>query len=420
MLQAMFNGVSAIGATQSDMNVIGNNIANVDTTAFKSSQVTFEDELSQTIQGTNSPTNGGGATNPIQVGLGVKVGSISVQEAQGSLSSTSNPTDMAIQGNGYFMTASSTGSINYQRDGHFAINSAGNLVDDSTGDPVLGYPADSTGNINTATTVTPTSKISVPIGSLTTAQASSNVNYSGNLDSGTTNPTSYTRSVNVYDSLGNTQTVTVAFTPSATTPDTWTWAATPTTLSAGTAMGAPTGVVNQGTITFNSNGVETGSTGGLQLTSTQGTTPENIALNFSGTTQLAQSSTLAPSTQDGYGSGTLQSFTVSNTGVVTGVFSNGQALALGQVALANFANPDGLNSIGNNQFQTTANSGVAQVSEANANGLGTISAGYLEQSNVDLATELTNMIVTERSFQANTKVVSTVDSMLSDLIQMKQ
>jgi flagellar hook protein FlgE len=184
-------------------------------------------------------------------------------------------------------------------------------------------------------------------------------------------------------------------------------------------MAAPTGTTNQGTITFNSSGKETSSTGTLALTSTTAN-PSNVTLNFGGATQLAQTSSLAPSTQDGYPTGTLESFTVGASGIITGVFSNGESLNLGQLAMANFSNPAGLSSIGNNQYSMTNVSGVAQISTANSTGMGAISAGYLEQSNVDLATELTNMIVTERSFQANTKVVSTTDDMLNDLIQMKQ
>jgi len=215
----------------------------------------------------------------------------------------------------------------------------------------------------------------------------------------------------------------------ASDPNSWTWTAASSNLSSGTSLTTPSGPtvanptaanINQGTVTFNTNGIETGSTGTLQLQSTNSTTPQNVSLNFGGATQLSQSSSLAPSTQDGYPTGTLQSFTVGSSGTITGVFSNGESLSLGQLALANFSNPAGLSSIGNNQYSETNVSGVAQVGTANSTGLGSISAGYLEQSNVDLATELTNMIVTERSFQANTKVVSTVDTMLNDLIQMKQ
>jgi flagellar hook protein FlgE len=419
MLQAMFNGVSAISATQTDMNVIGNNISNVDTTAFKGSQVSFSSQLSQTVQGASAPTNGGGTTNPIQVGLGVKIGSISVQEAQGGLESTGNPTDMAIQGNGYFMTASPSGGTNYQRDGHFAIDSSGELVDANTGDPVLGYTANANGVIQSQDTITPASTLSVPVGSLTTAQATSSITYAGNLDAASTSSSSYTQAATVYDSEGNAQGVTLTFTPDATNPNTWDWSAAGTTLTTGTTMAAPTGTTNQGTITFNSSGKETSSTGTLALTSTTAN-PSNVTLNFGGATQLAQTSSLAPSTQDGYPTGTLESFTVGASGIITGVFSNGESLNLGQLAMANFSNPAGLSSIGNNQYSMTNVSGVAQISTANSTGMGAISAGYLEQSNVDLATELTNMIVTERSFQANTKVVSTTDDMLNDLIQMKQ
>jgi flagellar hook protein FlgE len=420
MLQAMFNGVSAISATQTDMNVIGNNISNVDTTSYKASEVSFADQLSQTIQGTQAPVNGGGATDPIQTGLGVKIGSISVQEAQGGLESTGSPTDMAIQGNGYFMSSSPSGAINFQRDGHFAVNSDGNLVDATTGDPILGYSANSSGQINTATGITASSFLTIPVGTLTTAQASSNVSMSGNLDAAIASGSTYSQNINLYDSLGSSQSVTVTFSPEASNPDVWNWTASPATLGSTTTLTTPTGTTNQGTVTFNSNGVETASTGSLQLTSTLAASPQNIALNFGGTTQLAQGSTLAPSSQDGFPSGTLQSFTVDQSGTITGVFSNGESQNIGQLALANFSNPGGLSSIGNNQYEVTADSGVPQVGTATVDGLGSISAGYLEQSNVDLATELTNMIVTERSFQANTKVVSTVDDMLNDLIQMKQ
>jgi flagellar hook protein FlgE len=420
MLQAMFNGVSAISANQADMDVIGNNIANVDTTAFKSSSVTFADQLSQTIEGAQAPTTGAGATDPQQIGLGVKIGSVNVNDSQGGLLATTSPTDMAIQGNGYFMTGTAAGAITYQRDGSFALDSAGDLVDAGTGQKVLGYVANSDGVINPSTAISSKSGIQIPVGTLTTATATANVVYSGNLDGGAVAGSVYTRSVNVYDSLGTPQTVTMTLTKDATTPNTWDWTTTGTALGANTTMPAPTGVVNQGTVTFNSLGVETASTGAVALNSTDATNPQSIALNFSGVSQFAGTSTLAPQSQDGTSTGTLQSFTVDATGVVTGIFSNGQTQALGQVALANFSNPGGLASIGNNQWEPSANSGTPVIGQPNTNGLGSISSGYLEQSNVDLGTELTNMIVTERAFQANTKIVSTVDEMLNDLIQMKQ
>ena len=411
MLQAMYSGISAIEAHQQKMDVIGNNIANVNTTAYKAGRVTFQDQLSQTIQGAGAPTTGIGGTNPQQIGLGVKVGSIDTLMAQGGLQSTTRPTDMAIQGNGYFMLGDSTG-VSYTRDGSFSLDSNGNLVNGSSGSFVLGWKADANGKIDSTKQIAPDSKLGIPVGGLTAVQPTSNVTFAGNLSAEAVGTDTYTRSVVVYDSLGEKQTVSLDFqrdTAAADPAHTWKW----------TASG--TGVSGTGGITFDTTGKQTGSTGAITLNPTDGAaTGQAVTPDFSSITQISGSSSASPSTQNGFGPGTLQSFSVDQTGAITGIFNNGLTRVLGQMAMADFPNPAGLERGGSNAFKTTINSGLPSVGTALSGSLGKISTGYLEQSNVDLSTEFTDMIVTQRGFQANTKIVTTVDDMLNDVIQIKR
>ena len=409
MLQAMYSGISAIEAQQTSIDVIGNNIANVNTTAYKAGQVTFEDQLSQTIQGASAPTANVGGVNPQQVGLGVKVGAISTQMAQGGLQSTTSPTNMAIQGNGFFMLGGSSG-VTYTRDGSFSLDSNGNLVNSSNGSYVLGWKADPNGNIDATKQITPASHLSIPVGGLTAVQPTSAVAFGGNLSAESTSATpAYTRTVKVYDSLGEAANVTLSFTPSTTT-NSWNWSAS-----------GDAGAAGSGTITFDSTGKQTASTGTLSLTPTDGaTTSQTIKPDFTGVTQIDGVSGAAPTSQNGYAPGTLQSFNVDETGTISGVFNNGLTRVLGQLALADFPNASGLQRAGSDAFTTTINSGLPTVGQALTTSLGKISTGYLEQSNVDLSSEFTNLIVAQRGFQANTKIVSTVDQLLNDVIQMKQ
>ena len=409
MLQAMYSGISAIEAHQERMDVIGNNIANVNTTAYKAGRVTFQDQLSQTLQGASTPNANIGGTNPQQVGLGVRVGSIDTLMAQGGLQSTTRPTDMAIQGNGYFMLGDSTG-ISYTRDGSFSLDSNGNLVNGANGSYVLGWKSDVNGNIDATKQISPASHLSIPVGGLTAVQPTSNVSFGGNLSAESTTATgAYSRSVVVYDSLGEKQTISLSFTRAA-AANTWDWSAS-----------GDAGAAGSGTITFDSSGKQSASTGGITLTPTDGAAAaQAIAPDFSAVTQISGSSSASPTTQNGFGPGTLQSFSVDETGAVSGIFNNGLTRTLGQVALADFPNPAGLERSGGNDFRTSINSGLPSVGTALSSSLGKISTGYLEQSNVDLSNEFTNMIVTQRGFQANTKIVTTVDQMLNDVIQMKQ
>ena len=410
MLQAMYSGISAIEAQQTSIDVIGNNIANVNTTAYKSGQVTFEDQLSQTIQGASAPAANVGGVNAQQVGLGVKVGAIGTQMAQGGLQSTTSPTNMAIQGNGFFMLGDSTG-VSYTRDGTFSLDSNGNLVNSSNGAYVLGWKADPSGSIDATKQITPASHLSIPVGGLTAVQPTSAVALGGNLSAESTTATpAYTRTVKVYDSLGEPANVTLSFTRDAATPNTWDWSASGDAAAAGT-----------GKISFDTTGKETASTGTITLTPTDGATAaQTIKPDFTSVTQIDGVSGAAPTSQNGYAPGTLQSFSVDQTGTISGVFNNGLTRVLGQLALADFPNAAGLQRSGSDAFTTSINSGLPTVGQALTTSLGKISTGYLEQSNVDLSNEFTNLIVAQRGFQANTKIVSTVDQLLNDVISMKQ
>lgn len=409
MLQAMYSGISAIEAHQERMDVIGNNIANVNTTAYKAGRVTFQDQLSQTIQGAGAPTGNIGGTNPQQIGLGVRVGSIDMMLQQGGLQSTTKPTDMAIQGNGFFMLGDSTG-ISYTRDGSFTLDSSGTLVNSSTGSHVLGWKSDVNGKIDATQQITPASELSIPVGGLTAVQPSSTVTFGGNLSAESTPTTAaYTRSVKVYDSLGEPQTITASFTR-ATAANTWNWSAS-----------GDAGATGSGSISFDTGGKETATTGTITLTPTDGAAAgQVITPDFGAVTQISGSSSAAPTEQNGFGPGTLQSFSIDQSGAITGNFNNGLTRILGQVALSDFPNPAGLERNGGNTFRPSINSGLSSVGQALTSSLGKISTGYLEQSNVDLSNEFTNMIVTQRGFQANTKIVTTVDEMLNNVIQMKQ
>ncbi len=422
MLQAMYSGISAIEAQQTSMDVIGNNIANVNTTAYKSGRVTFEDQLSQTIQGASTPTANVGGTNPQQVGLGVRVAAIDNVMAQGGLQSTARPTDMAIQGNGYFMEGNTNGAgVSYTRDGSFTLDSNGNLVNGSSGANVLGWKADANGKIDTTQQITSDSKLSIPVGGLTAVQPTSNMAFGGNLSadatpyvaaSGTT-PASgtppYTRTIKTYDSLGEPANVTLSFTRNA-AANTWDWSAS-----------GDAGASGSGSITFDATGKQTASTGTVTLTPTDGATASQaITPDFGTVTQIAGPSSASPTSQNGYAPGTLQSFSVGDTGAISGIFNNGLTRVLGQIALADFPNDAGLQREGGNSYTTSINSGLPTIGTAQSGSLGKISTGYLEQSNVDLSNEFTSMIVTQRGFQANTKIITTVDQLLNDVIQLKQ
>lgn len=424
MLQALLASVASIQSQQLRMNVIGNNLANVNTTAFKSSDLTFEDMISQTLEGATAPSGNMGGRNPVQYGMGVLVAGTEVNNQQGSLNATNRPSDLAIQGDGYFMVGGGS-AIGYTRDGGFALDSSGDLVQRSTGLRLLGWTADASGNIDTSAGIGTANALNIQVGGQSSVQATTQISLGGNLKSSAATTDSWSATVRVYDSKGGPHDLTVKFQKNATNPagspagtaTSWSW-----TASEGTTVVGSSTQAGNAALCFDSSGnlLNPKALGNVQLNPT-GTPPgQKMTIDFSKTTQLNTDSSVSATGQNGFPVGTLQSYSIDSNGVITGSFSNGLSKPLGQVAMASFSNPDGMQRAGSNLWEATSNSGTPVVGTANTNGRGSIAAGYLEQSNVDMSTELTDLIVAQRGFEANTKVVSTVNEMLQTLIAMKQ
>jgi len=424
MWQAMLSGVASLKAHQTKMNVIGNNIANINTTGYKGSRVHFQDLMAQTFRAASRPSNVLGGVNPMQVGLGVKVGAIDVHTLQGALEMTGRSTDLAIQGNGYFMLTNGR-DVHYSRDGAFGLDSSGFLVHRGTGWKVLGWMADAGGRIDTNQPINASSVLQFPVGSQAAVRQTTVVEYTGNLNANALPAATYAATVRVYDALGGAHDVTITFTnrqtPPLGTPPTgavssWDWSAS--------VGGVPVGDYTTGTNTrlyFNGRGELVGATTQqITITPTNGAPPFTVNLDLSQITSLATESIVQPVYQDGFPPGTLQEFTIAIDGTVQGVFSNGLSRPMGRIALSLFANPAGLFRLGNNMWRVTDNSGLPQIGAPTTGGLGEINAGYLEQSNVDLGGEFADMIVTQRGFQANTRIVSVVDELLADVVNMKR
>jgi len=407
MMRSMYAGVSGLKTHQTRMDVIGNNIANVNTAGFKASRVTFKEMLSQTLSGAKAPQDNRGGMNPQQVGLGVSLGSIDTNHVQGNLQSTGLGTDLAIQGNGYFIVNNGTQNF-YTRAGALTLDENGNLVNASNGYIMQGWMA-TNGIINTNS---PLTGIRIPIGDTMAPQASTEAVFAGNLNSA--DPLPWTATMDIYDSQGEKHTLTLNFEP--TSENQWDWTAT--------IDGADLGGSNEttGTITFGGDGKFASVTGDtFDIDFNNGT--DQIAgfrLDLSAVTQMAGDNTLDGLYADGYSMGSLESFSIDNAGVITGSYSNGLTKAIGQIAIANFSNAGGLTRVGDTLFAESQNSGIAQIGAAGTAGRGKISAGTLEMSNVDLAEQFTDMITTQRGFQANSRIISTTDEMLQDLVNLKR
>ena len=415
MLRSMFAAISGLHGNQTMMDVIGNNIANVNTVGYKSGRVNFQDIMSQTLHGATAPQGGLGSIDPAQIGLGMTVAGIDVLQTQGNLQSTGKTTDMAIQGDGLFVESDGT-STYYTRDGAFDIALDGSLANPASGMKVQGWQADANGKIDITQ---PLTNITIPIGQRTTALATSNVTLSGNLDAGAAVGTSVPTTMTVFDSLGVSHSVKVTYTKTA--ANQWSWAATSDAADTGISIAPVAGPpsVNEGTLTYTSGGVFSASTGTLSFTFPDGATATTPKIDMTQMTQF--SGTSQPSGQtDGFTSGTLTTFAVGDAGQLSGVYSNGQTQVLGQIALASFLNPDGLLRAGQNNFTATSASGNPNIGVAGTGGRGTVTTGALEMSNVDLATEFTGMITAERGFQANSRVITTSDQMLQELVNLKQ
>lgn len=420
MIRSLFSAISGMRLHQTFMDVVGNNIANVNTTGYKASRITFEDLISQNFRAPSGPTATTGGVDPGQIGLGAKVAGTSTITAAGSLQATQSPTDLAIQGDGYFMLSDGQGGTLYTRDGSFGVGANGSLTN-ANGLEVLGWNADPTTGLINANG--PTQPITIPVGSQLAAQASTAVSVSGNLDqrldatAASASAKQVQTSMTIYDSLGQAHQVTLTFTKTSNSSNTWSWAASST--EAGVT------VSGSGTMGFNAaTGAYTDTNGSapdgtLSLSLNDGaTSPQTVNLTFGGLTQLAAASQVNGTT-DGQAPGALSGVNVDNTGTVTGVYSNGQKRVLGQVTLATFSNPAGLIRQGGNNFSASTAAGPAVVGAASSGGRGQINSGYLEMSNVDLTQEFSDMILAERGFQASSHVITVSDQMLQDLVNIK-
>lgn len=408
MLRSMFSGVSGLRSHQTMVDTVGNNIANVNTFGFKSSTAVFQDLLSQVIQGAGMPAQEAGGTNPAQIGLGVKVAGVNTSFTQGAAQSTGRATDLSIQGDGFFMVNSSGGEQLFTRAGALNFDALGRLVTPS-GDIVQGWTA---GNDGTLDINGPVGNLRMPMGQQIQPQATDRIELGGNLNAAAADGDGTTTSITIYDDQGISQELTIAFTKNGT--DTWDLDITD---EDGNAVGGTQ------TLTFDPATGEVSSPAvSIQTSDLTGTFAgvTQIDLDTTALRQFEGESGAAALTQTGSAMGTLQSFTIGGDGVVNGVFSNGRTRPLGQIALANFTNPGGLEKAGDSTFRATVNSGNAQVGAPGGGGRGTILASTLEMSNVDLAAEFTNLIIAQRGYQANSRVITSSDELLQELVNLKR
>lgn len=448
MMMSMFSSVSGLKAHQTRMDVIGNNIANVNTVGFKGSRTTFQEIFSQTISGSSAPdtATGRGGTNPMQIGLGMNVDSIDVQMTRGSVQRTESPTDLSIEGEGFFIIRNGdSGVYNFTRAGNFTIDKLGNLVT-ASGQNVYGWMkyenTDEGAVFDTQEALIPLNLYSDDfIGNkkIMAAKSTESATMAGNLDATKTGIASglfgadgipvdggvaisphFTTPVTVYDALGNEYTINVNFWKETATGGNTNWHFQMSTTDQATITD---GI---GTFQFDSNGKIVSSP---DNTPTVTFTPDDevgaaefgVTFDFNKLSMYADDSSVKPTVVDGYPPGTLVTFSVGNDGILTGSYDNGRQMALGLVALATFDNPAGLQKVGSNQFIATTNSGDFRVGQKPGTGdAGSLIPGTLEMSNVDLANQFTEMIITQRGFQANSRVMTTSDEILQELANMKR
>lgn len=436
-MRALYSGVTGIRAHQTRMDVIGNNIANVNTIGFKSSRVSFTDVFTQTL------SSGSQRTNPMQIGLGVGVGSTDLITDDGSFQSTGRALDLAIQGAGLFVLRDPSGQTLYTRAGNLDWNKEGYLFNPANGMRVQGWMADATGKIDRTDWGTMTD-IRMIKGDVALGQASTSASFKGNLDAAAKKDDTYETPITVMDSLGRPHKLIIKFTKQDTVaPDggTWKWEFSTGELlddkdpSKGLKYegGGDLTFLTNGKLKFDPNSPDTYS-GKIPIDPTAvdalaGADPLNITVDFRNLTQAfantsgdadAKKSSVVIDNVNGMSMGTLDNVFVDDAGVITGRYTNGTNRVLGQIALAGFNNMAGLMKVGASTFAESPASGQPQVGKPGEGGRGSFVPGNLEGSNVDLAGEFTNMIMTQRGYQANTRVVSTADDMLQELINMRR
>lgn len=406
--------LSGLAASSDALNIIANNLANLNTTGYKDEEASFQDLFYQMIGDT-----GGG--DPIQLGTGTEVGSIATNFNDGSPDSTGVDTDAAITGNGFFVTENN-GVMEFTRDGQFSVNSTGGLITQD-GQSVMGYAAVD-GVIPAGQTL---SAIQLGQGQVSPPAATTTMQMTANLDATATVGTTFSAPpLMVYDSLGVSHMLSFQFTNTG--PNAWSYQITIPAADVG-QTGNPV-VVSSGNLTFNSDGQLTSPAANVTGIAVDGLADGAANMNVTWDlydttgnpllTQVASQSALSSTNQNGYSSGTLMSFSIGSDGTIQGTFTNGQTSTIAQLALANFSNEQGLERTGGNSYLATLASGAAAIGAPGSGGRGSITGGALEQSNVDIATEFANLIVAQRGFESNAKVVTTFDQVTQDTINLKQ
>ena len=471
MLRSLFSGVAGLQNHQVRMDVIGNNIANVNTTGFKRGRVNFQDLLYQQMSGASRPNGDVGGINPKEIGLGMSIASVDTIQNQGSLQTTGVSTDLAVQGNGFFVLKKGEQTM-YTRAGDFSIDTDGRLVNGS-GLRVQGWLTQNVNGREVLSTSGQLHDLVIPVGSKDPARATARVDLACNLDKRTPeipndpNVGAETKEQGtwrieekLYDSFGQIHNLRVEFTkvpgaqagqPGA--PNQWNATVTvdpeaATATNTSVAMGQPaTGGANSFRVEFDNKGLlqrvtdaqgaQGPATGALDIgvsfdvqgaTATAGAaTRQNFRLNLGSVgsatntvTQFAERSSTKVFNQDGYGMGYLNSFSIDRNGGVTAAYSNGSSRSIGQIALGSFTNPNGLEKVGETNFVQSNNSGMANIGPSGIAGKGAVIAGTLEMSNVDLADQFVDMIVTQRGFQANSRTIQTADQILQELLSLKR
>jgi len=475
----MFSGVSGLRAHQLKMDVIGNNISNVNTVGYKSSRATFQEVFNQTIKGASSPQLGRGGTNPQQIGLGISLASIDTFHIRGAVQRTDNNTDLAINGDGFFILSNSSDFLSrtYTRAGNFTLDEYGNLVA-SNGYRVLGYMEDEERNpAPDGSTVLKSVLEGIVISKSKSfpAKATDSATMEGNLDkdlarvpASATDPDDLDDYIDIvdnelkisggvkfrettsvfYDSLGGQHKVKFTFIRGLTNDGTNVtpgadneWGVIIQNLDdmsyfakddSTTVSDPPTLDQIVIPIKFDSDGKLDASLTSkiiLKISGKEDPSDPNsnqifddmeVEVDFTNLTQFANDSTASITNKNGYPQGYLDSFSIGQSGEIFGIFTNGQSRVIGQIALATFKNPAGLEKTSENMYQVTPNSGEPIIGIPGSSGLGALNPGTLEMSNVDISAEFTEMITTQRGFQANSRIITTSDEMLQELVNMKR
>jgi flagellar hook protein FlgE len=411
-------GLSGLNAASKSLEAIGNNVANSGTVGFKQSQVQFSDIYASTLSGSGAA----------QIGIGTQIARVAQLFSQGNITASNNPLDMAINGDGFFRM-SSGGTITYARNGQFELTKEG-YIQSASGARLTGYMADANGVIQSgAPTELIINKADLAPKATTKYELKLTLDSRKDaLDPLNFNPDdpatfSDSTSASVYDSLGNSHVLRTFYVKTAGGE----WSVFATNDGVPIGYNLPTDATNPpvplGTMDFGTGGVLVGTTPNplvaAMAVTTGAATPFNIAIDYKGTQQFAQTFGINKQLPDGYSAGTLTGFDVANDGSIVGRYTNGQVNVLGQVILSSFANPNGLQNIGDNQWVETAESGVPLTSTPGSSGLGAVQSARVEESNVDLTAELVNMITAQRYYQANAQTIKTQDQIMQTLVNLR-